>query len=85
LGSVQASGTGAWSYTPTALTNGTTYTFRVDATDAAGNTSGYSASRTITIDTAPPGAPVITSVMDNEGTVTGDIANGGTTDDTTPT
>ncbi|MFA2535927.1 Ig-like domain-containing protein, partial [Pseudomonas chlororaphis subsp. aurantiaca] len=86
LGSVQANAsTGAWSYTPTALTNGTTYNFQVNATDAAGNTSGYSGSRAVTIDTTPPGAPVITSVMDNEGTVTGDIANGGTTDDTTPT
>ncbi|MFA2535943.1 Ig-like domain-containing protein, partial [Pseudomonas chlororaphis subsp. aurantiaca] len=48
-------------------------------------TSGYSGSRAVTIDTTPPGAPVITSVMDNMGTVTGDIANGGRTDDTTPT
>jgi hypothetical protein len=57
----------------------------VNATDAAGNVSGDSATRQVIIDTTPPAAPVISSVMDNVGTVTGNIGNGANTDDTTPT
>ncbi|WP_256719561.1 Ig-like domain-containing protein, partial [Pseudomonas fluorescens] len=86
LGSVQATPAGTWEYTHrTALTNGTTYTFRATATDAAENVSGYSANRAVIIDTTAPTAPVITTVMDNVGNATGNIANGGNTDDTTPT
>ncbi|MGH8450342.1 Ig-like domain-containing protein, partial [Pseudomonas sp.] len=85
LGSVVATIGGNWTYTTSALTSGMTYNFKVTATDVAGNVSADSATRQITVDTTPPNSPVISSVVDNVGTVTGDIANGGRTNDTTPT
>ncbi|WP_246623954.1 Ig-like domain-containing protein [Sphingomonas colocasiae] len=84
LGTTTANGSGAWSFTPaTALGNGA-HSFTVTATDAAGNVSGPSAAYAITIDATAPAAPVITSVTDDIGAVTGLVANGGFTDDTRP-
>ena len=69
------------------LTNGTTYDFRAGVTDQAGNTSTASTDHAwdITIDTTAPNAPSITSVTDNVSPVTGTVADGGSTNDTTPT
>jgi hypothetical protein len=39
----------------------------------------------VRIDTQPPGAPAILGATDDAGASTGAVANGGTTDDTTPT
>ena len=54
--------------------------------DAAGNTNNDGAdtnnSVTLTVDTATPSAPSITSITDDVGTITGTIASGGSTDDT---
>ncbi|MGV3478544.1 MAG: Ig-like domain-containing protein, partial [Sphingobium sp.] len=84
LGTTTANGAGAWSFTPaTALGNGA-HSFTVTATDAAGNVSGPSVAHAITIDATAPAAPVITSVTDDIGAVTGLVANGGFTDDTRP-
>ena len=69
--------------TTTTLADGT-YAFNATVTDA-GNTSLASASYTIKIDTTPPAAPSITSITDNVAPVTGTVANGGSTNDTTPT
>ncbi len=55
----------------------------VYATDKAGN-AGVSASVTAPFTTLP-NAPVIATITDNVGTVTGNLTNGKTTDDTTPT
>ncbi|MRT26787.1 hypothetical protein GJV14_22760, partial [Enterobacteriaceae bacterium RIT697] len=85
LGSVLASSTGTWSWTEPAAVVDATYIYVVKATDAAGNASAQSATYTITVDTAAPNAPVITTITDNFGASQGDIANGGKTDDTTPT
>src|SRR5205807_345339 len=61
LGTTTASGAGAWTYVDTrTLTNGSTYSYKATATDAAGNTSGNSNTFTATIDTAAPAAPVVT-------------------------
>jgi hypothetical protein len=54
-------------------------------TDAAGLESPESAPISFTVDTTAPVAPVIGGVSDNAGPVTGTIADGDTTDDTTPT
>ena len=85
---LRANATGNWSYTPTPLANGT-YSFKVIATDEAGNSSAFSAIRTLTVVgssiTPPvnPGVLAITGVVDNAGSVQGDVAHNGTTDDPT--
>ena len=73
--------------TTAALTNGTTYNFRAAVTDAAGNTSASSTTMPgiSPIDTTAPNAPSITSVTDDASPVTGPVADGGSTNDTTPT
>src|SRR4029079_3659641 len=70
LGSAVANGTGAWTLTTTALADGA-HSFTATATDAAGNvstaTSAFTLGTTgsgglnVTIDTAAPVAPVITT------------------------
>jgi len=74
---------GAWVYFPPALASGG-YTFSFVATDAAGNESPAT-TYSLTVDTVPPAAPVITAVIDNVSPVTGGIGNGGSTNDPTPT
>jgi hypothetical protein len=77
--------TGAWVYTPpVALLNGTTYSFTVTATDAAGNVSDYSSPYALNIDTTAPAAPVII-VLDDVAPVTTPVPAHTYTNDTTPT
>ncbi|MDI9221142.1 Ig-like domain-containing protein [Pantoea sp. EA-12] len=83
LGSVTASSTGAWSYTSSTLLDGL-HTLNVTATDAAGNVSP-NASITFTVVTSAPAGVSGLVVNDNVGAVQGNVANGGSTDDTTPT
>ncbi|MCM7774240.1 Ig-like domain-containing protein [Enterobacter asburiae] len=74
---------GAW--TLQASTNyNQTYNWQAYSIDKAGNRSGLSSNFALTIDTVNA-APVITSVMDNVGTQTGNVANLDKTDDNTPT
>ena len=47
-------GSGSW--TPTGLADGT-YTWQVQAQDAAGNTSAWTAAKSFTLDTTPPAVP----------------------------
>ncbi|MCT4610093.1 MAG: Ig-like domain-containing protein, partial [Pelagimonas sp.] len=80
LGTVQANGSGHWSFSaPSTLTDGT-YTITAQATDLAGNTSAISTGFPLTVDTAAPAAPIITGVTQDTGTP-GD----GITSDFTPT
>ncbi|HCM9216711.1 BapA/Bap/LapF family large adhesin [Enterobacter kobei] len=82
IGSVTATG-GAWSFTPSpALGNGS-HNLTFTATDAAGNVSAPTAGYVINVDTLAPAAPVISSVVDDVGSVTGPIT--GPTNDTRPT
>ena len=83
LGSITAGSNGAWAYTVTTNYN-QLYNFQAYSIDRAGNRSGNSSNFAITIDTVNA-APVITSVTDNVGPVTGNVANAGSTDDNTPT
>gem|GEM_PF-3846273 len=65
------------------LINGTTYGINARLIDVAGNVSGASTPDfTITIDTTAPGAPTITSVTDDVGSIVGPLTSGGRTDDT---
>ena len=54
------------SYTDTGLTNGTTYSYKIAAVDAAGNTSAQSAAGSAAPgDTTPPSTPTINAVTKN--------------------
>ncbi|MCU6188461.1 BapA prefix-like domain-containing protein [Enterobacter bugandensis] len=85
VGTGTADGSGSWSILlNTTLTEGT-HSFTAQATDAAGNTSASSASFSLTIDTAPPALPVLTSILDDVGNAATPVANGGITNDAQPT
>src|SRR4029077_10673329 len=67
LGSVTADGSGNWSYTTAALTNGA---HSLTATETvAGNTSGASNALNVIIDTTAPLTPAIASFSPDTGTV----------------
>ncbi|WP_034457336.1 BapA/Bap/LapF family large adhesin [Buttiauxella noackiae] len=85
IGTVTVPAGGNWTFTPTTpLTTGL-HTFTITATDAAGNASTASTGFAITVDTTAPTQPVITSIVDDTGTVTGPVANNQATNDTLPT
>src|SRR5450631_1960903 len=77
LGSVTADGSGAWTYTTAALSNGA-HSLTATATDAAGNTGVASSAMAVTIDTVAPVAPTITSFTPDSGVVGDHITNVGT-------
>ena len=77
LNSVTADGTGAWSYTTTALSNGT-HSLTATATDAAGNTGVASAALSVTVDTVAPVAPSIATFSTDSGVVGDHITNDNT-------
>ena len=83
LGSVTAGSNGQWSFTTPTLADGP-HTLSVSATDAAGNTS-EAALLTLTVATAAPAPVADLTVNDNVGATQGNLANGGVTDDSTPT
>jgi hypothetical protein len=79
IGSSVADAEGNWLITVnTALTTGSNVV-TATATDAALNTSASSGSKTITLDTTAPNAPIITATNADAGAV----ANGGATNDQT--
>ncbi|RAK59711.1 hypothetical protein DJ021_07790 [Phenylobacterium hankyongense] len=61
------------------------YQFQSQLTHADGAFVGASNVRGVRVDTVAPVAPQITAVHDDAGAATGDVASGGSTDDTTPT
>ncbi|MFB5746114.1 hypothetical protein ACE38U_14650 [Cedecea sp. S5-13] len=75
-----------WSYADTrTLANGSTPSYTARVADAAGNLSAAGTAYTVTIDTtAPITTASVTGVADDVGTVTGNVARGGSTDDTSP-
>jgi flagellar hook assembly protein FlgD len=84
IGTAQADGTGAWTFTPgTALVNGS-HTFTAVATDAAGNVSPASTGFTVIVDTIKPLQPVITLAVDDVDNYKGPLTNGQSTNDTLP-
>ena len=72
-----ASGQRAWSYTTAVLPNGG-HSLTATATDAAGNTGVASSALNVTIDTAAPVAPSITSFSTDSGVVGDGITNDNT-------
>ncbi|RUR67473.1 BapA prefix-like domain-containing protein [Variovorax guangxiensis] len=74
-----------WSFDDTGLSDGRTYTYTARVEDAAGNRGAVSGSYAITVDTSvPTQAATISTVFDNADPVQGDVASGGTTNDSQP-
>ncbi|AIR06990.1 hypothetical protein JT31_20890 [Cedecea neteri] len=73
-----------WRYADTrSLKNGVNPSYTARVTDAAGNQSAAGAPYSVTIDTSvPTTSAMVTGVADDAGVITGNVANGGTTDDT---
>ena len=65
LGTALASGTGAWTYTTAALTNGA-HSLTATATDVAGNTGVASTALSVTVDTTGAGGPDYHLVLDRQ-------------------
>ena len=66
-----------WSYTdPTA--HGTSFTYQARIVDAAGNVGANTASQAVTVDTAAPAAPSITSIPESGGGINAIEASNGT-------
>lgn len=81
---VPVDGSGNWSYTPApALADGN-YTWKVSIEDKAGNVGPASDPIHFIVDTSHNGVS-ISHVEDDEGALTGNLASGSHTDDTTPT
>ncbi|WP_333855474.1 Ig-like domain-containing protein, partial [Leclercia sp.] len=85
IGTALVNGTGGWSFIPTSDLAQGPHELRVSATDAAGNVSGTSPAFSLSVDTVAPLVPVLSSVVDDVGTITGPINNGGITNDNRPT
>lgn len=76
---------GAWNFTPPANLPDGAYNIRVNASDAAGNVSANSPVFSFTVDTTPPAAPIVLTVLDDVGPVLGEITSGDSTNDNRPT
>jgi hypothetical protein len=81
LGTATANGGGNWQFTTAMLTDGTTYSFTATVTNTAGN-SRSSSPYVVTVDTTAPGAPTITSIIDDVAPVVGTVSSGSVTNDT---
>ncbi|WP_430389232.1 Ig-like domain-containing protein [Dyella sp. 20L07] len=84
LGTTQSNANGDWSFTPAPLADGL-HNLTATVTTPANGESDPTTVFNLTVDTAAPAAPSIDSAYDDVGAIQGIIANGGSTDDTTPT
>ncbi|MEO9454008.1 Ig-like domain-containing protein, partial [Chromobacterium phragmitis] len=57
VGTATADGSGAWSYNLASSLADGNHSLKATATDAAGNVSGQSSAKNITVDTSAPNAP----------------------------
>ncbi|WP_438395466.1 Ig-like domain-containing protein [Caballeronia sp. DA-9] len=86
IGSVTVDASGNWSFKPaTPLANGSHDITTTQTDPVSGNTSPASADWPFKVDTTAPAAPVIVSVNDAVGPITGPVPKNGTTDDNDPT
>ncbi|PAA02373.1 Ig-like domain-containing protein, partial [Pseudomonas fragi] len=81
---VPADATGLWTYTPTVPLVDGAHSFTNAVTDPAGNTGPTSAATAFTVDTTLV-VISITQVVDNVAPITGNLSDGGVSNDTTPT
>ena len=85
IGSATVDASGNWSVTPVnPLGNGSHSITAVEKNPATGATGPASTAYPIIVDTTIPTAPTISSLVDHTGAIQGNIANGGTTDETKP-
>ncbi|MHA7844957.1 Ig-like domain-containing protein [Serratia sp. D1N4] len=84
IGETTADAEGNWAFTPESELAEGEHRFTVSATDGAGNQSGSSEAWQITIVVQLPEMPVIESVMDDVGPLTGALTSGDVTDDRRP-
>ncbi|WP_329540118.1 Ig-like domain-containing protein [Salmonella enterica] len=84
VGTAQVQANGSWSFTPSTSLGAGVWNLTATATDAAGNTSTASEIRSFTIDTTAPAAPVIDTVYDGTGPITGNLSSGQITDEARP-
>ncbi|MFT6915400.1 MAG: hypothetical protein ACJAWL_001705, partial [Motiliproteus sp.] len=80
LGEAVVDGT-SWSYNAP-IDDGTTYQFNTKETDTAGNESAATSNFEVTGDTAAPATSTRVVVTDDQGSVTGPLNSGDSTDDT---
>ncbi|MES2251286.1 MAG: Ig-like domain-containing protein [Pseudomonadota bacterium] len=85
LGSTVVQPDGTWSFTPSVDMAQGRHNITATATDLAGNVSDPTPVFGFTIDTVAPNTPTIDAVADDVGTKQGLLANGGVTDDPSPT
>jgi VCBS repeat-containing protein len=84
LGTAVVGSDGTWSYTTTALSNGS-HSLTVTLTDAAGNVSAPSAPYDINVQAGIPPATTSLEITDDSGNTLVQLSNGGSTHDNTPT
>ncbi|POT56297.1 Ig-like domain repeat protein [Citrobacter amalonaticus] len=85
LGTAVVGDGGTWSYTVTSNLSEGSHNLTVSATDPAGNTSAASSAWNIIVDITPPAVPTLTSVVDDQPGITGNLVSGQLTNDATPT
>lgn len=85
IGTVTVPAGGTWTFTPSPALSETSHTLTAVATDPAGNVGLPSAGFTLIVDSTVPATPGIPVVTDDQAPVLGNISNGGSTNDTTPT
>ncbi|MEA5666804.1 Ig-like domain-containing protein [Stenotrophomonas sp. MH1] len=86
LGTAQANADGKWTFEPGMPLGKGEHSFTVVVVDAAGNSSVTSDRfDLIVVDDEVPAAPAITRVVDDVGSITGELGRHAVTDDTRPT
>ena len=86
LGTAQANADGKWTFEPAMPLGKGEHSFTVVVVDAAGNSSvGSDRFDLIVVDDEVPAAPAITQVIDDVGSITGELGRHAVTDDTRPT
>ncbi|WP_457407525.1 Ig-like domain-containing protein [Pseudomonas sp. TE24901] len=86
LDSVTAGADGSWSFTPQLPLSNGPHSFTVTSTDSAGNVSLPTPAFDLQIVTGgSPSAPAITGVVDDQGSIQGNVSKDATTDDNLPT
>ncbi|WP_243434952.1 Ig-like domain-containing protein, partial [Pseudomonas sp. 30_B] len=80
IGEADVGADGKWEFTPTTPLNNGDHAFTTEVLDKAGNSSGQGDALNVVVDTSKVDVS-ITHVIDDVGSIKGDIAANGVTDD----